>query len=418
MTDHGHDPSDPRAVRDRHYERVKSFREETRRAAQERKAEIDALKERRRELRLSAATTAGNIGLRYNPDTNSYVRLVGAMPEEVAVPDVVSRPEPLAPVHAAPSDVAKPKEPVADLVDRKESRWGVVLEVVVWLLLVVPAFFVGMGLFTIAGFNYRTDTWVLTVSPLLGFSVLAGLKILVSNLWRLVAHAQALGQPYWGRLPLAGLVTIGGCLLDAHLGAMALRQYLVNRAFTESSVPPYPQLFLLALAITCPLILASAALTYIKGLKEPSREERERARADRLRSKTEAEEAERKAKEEAEKAAHRAALVAKVEAEYGDQKDSAAAKFAAIKALDDQRHEDWTALKANAEFKCLQGLIGQIDVLSTEIGEKERDLTHYKISRGYEKADEFPNGKPEKTLAEPPVTVAADEPPQGEVYAS
>ena len=390
MPENHHDPSDPRTVRDRHYERVKGFRDETRREAQERRNEIEALKSRRRELRLAAATSAGNIGLRFNPETNSYVRLVGAMPEEVVLPEPVLRPDPLAPEESATVEATKPGDPRADAGDKKESRWGIVLEVVVWLLLIVPAFFVGMGLFTIAGFNYRTDTWVMWASPLLGFSVLAGLKILVSNLWRLVAHAQALGQPFWGRLPIAAVVTIGGCLLDAHLGAMALRTYLANRAFTESSVPPYPQLFLLALAITCPLILASAALSYIKGLKEPSLEERERARHDRRLSKLEAEETERRARAEAERAAHRAALASKIEAEYGDQKDSAAAKFAALKALDDQRAEDWSALKSNAEFKCLQGLIGQIDVLSAEIAEKERELTNYKISRGFEKSDEFP----------------------------
>ncbi|MBS1715549.1 MAG: hypothetical protein JST30_14570 [Armatimonadetes bacterium] len=418
MTDHGHDPTDPRAVRDRHYERVQSFREATRREVQERKSEIDALRAQRRDLRLSAATTAGTIGLRYNPETNTFVRLVGAMPEEVVVPDAVARPEPMAPEPRSTQEPAKLKDGPADPADRKESRWGVVLEVVVWLLLIVPAFFVGMGLFTIAGFNYRTDTWVLTVSPLLGFSVLAGLKILVSNLWRLVAHAQALGHPYWGRLPVAAAVTLGGCLLDAHLGAMALRQYLVNRAFTESSVPPYPQLFLLALAITCPLILASAALTYIKGLKEPSREDRERARAERAQARLEAEEAERRAKAESEKAAHRTALAAKIEAEYGDQRDSAAAKYAALRALDDQRSEDWATLKSNAEFKCLQGLIGQIDVLSTEISEQERDLTNFKIARGFEKADEFPNGKPNVASADGPPVQSAEEAPQGEAYAS
>jgi hypothetical protein len=261
---------------------------------------------------------------------------------------------------------------------------------------------VGVGLLTIAGFGWSANPWVFWVGPILGFSVIAGLKVLLCQLWRIVAHAQAVGSPVAVRATIASLVTLGACGLDAHLGAMALRQYILDRSFRATDVPPYAQLFFLALAITCPILLASAALTYIKALREPSREEREQARIDREQNRLEAERLAKIAQDEAERKRHRDALGAKVDGEYADKKSLEDKRFAARQELDKQREEDWERLKNNAEYKCLQGLIGQIDVLTYEIGEKEKELTSYRISRGYEKSAEFPNGSaPEKAEVEP-----------------
>jgi hypothetical protein len=84
----------------------------------------------------------------------------------------------------------------------------------------------------------------------------------------------------------------------------------------------------------------------------------------------------------------------KIDGELSDQRDLAQKKYDERKKLDDERAEDWADLKNNAEYKCLQGLIGQIGVLTIEIAERERELTNYKISRGFEKSAEFPNGRP------------------------
>jgi hypothetical protein len=231
-------------------------------------------------------------------------------------------------------------------------------------------------------------------------SVVGGLKLLLSQLWRIVGHEKALGNRLWGPAILATLVTIGGCAIDAHLGASALRTYMLNRAFSAEDVPPYGQLFLLALAITCPLLLASAAVSFEKARREPSREERELARHEREAERREAEHRDRLAKQEAERAKHRAALQSKIDGDHASEVDRANKKYEELKRIDGERSVDWEEYRNNAEYKCLQGLIGQIEVLGVEIAEKERELTNYKISRGYEKSAEFPNGK---QPAQPPV---------------
>lgn len=394
MSTESNDQNDPRAVRDVHFQRVNGFKEETRREVQERKKQLDELRERRQELRMAAATSAGNIGLRYVADANSYVRLIGSAEDEIVLQEYVSRPDPLEPDLAQSSVSVAPQDGPA-YKEGKHSKMGeTALHIFVWILMIVPGAFIGIGLVTIAGMNWKVNPAIIPYAWLLGISVICGLKILLAQLWRLVAHAHALGEAWIAKFILASTVTLGGVALDANLGAMALHTYLEAKAFRASDVPPYAVLFWLAMAIAGPLLLASAALSYLSGKKEPTTEEREAKRRELLLDRLEKERQDRKAKAEAEREKYREALLAKIDSDYGDKVDQAKRKYDALKALDNERAEDWANLKNHAEFKCLQGLIGQIGVLTVEIAEKERELTNYKISRGFEKSSEFPNGKP------------------------
>jgi hypothetical protein len=367
------------------------FKSETRRQIEERKGEILALKAKRQELRLAAATTAGAVGFRYIAATNTYVRLVSTMVDDLVLPDVVERPEPLPPDQAPPTAVQDPKK--AAISAQSGSAARIVAQVFFWLLFAVPGAFIGIGLVTIAGFSWRNDPWAFWAGAVLGLSVILGMKVLASQLWKFVGHAEALREPLAARIIVAALVTVGVIVLDANLGATALTQYIKLRTFDPAQIPPFSQLFLVSLAVAGVLVLASSAVDYGHARKEPSAEERERARIEREEAKLEAarlaaeEEAKRERKE------HKDALKKRIEDSYTDQVEAASKKHDARTELEKQLGEDWQLLKNNAEFKCLQGLIGQIDALSVEIAEREKDLTNYKISRGFERASEFPNGR-------------------------
>jgi hypothetical protein len=388
---------DPRAKRDGHYARVNGFKEETRRQTDALRKELSDLKEKRRELRMSAASTAGMIGLRYLPETNEYVRMVRSVEQEIVLPEVVAKPEPLAP-EQVPVEKSETRPVIGEL-KPAGARWLLFGDILLWVFALFVGYFIGLGLVTIAGMNWKAEPFLHIPAFFVGVSVVAALKLLVSQAWRLVGQAQALSRKYAWRIVLALLVTVGGCGLDAHLGASALRKYMEDRAFDATSVPDYWQLLLLALAITSPLLLASGFFAYEKAHREPSREEREHARHEREAERREAERRARLAKQEAEKAKHRAALQNKLDGDHASQVDLANKKYEELKRIDGERSIDWEEYRNNAEYKCLQGLIGQIHVLTVEISEKERELTSYRISRGYEKSSEFPNGKPTKEQA-------------------
>lgn len=401
---------DPIASRDAYYAQVSEFKDRTRQEVKERREKIDGLKGKRQELRLAAANTAGLIGLRYLADSNSYIRLVSGTDDELVLPDIVQRPDPLTPDEGPALPIAEEKAPEEPFIPKDHHRglgfW--LAEMLLWLLVVPVGAFVGVGLATLAGFVWqRNPETILPIACTFGVAIVAGLKLLLTHLWALVGRQISLRQAHWTPMVVAVALTLAGCGLDAHLGAMALRQYSLARTFREADAMSYGQSFFLALAITTPLLLAAAVRAYRHGLAEPGEEDHRRARSERERERwqrrqdrLEAEARQREARREEDRLRHRNELAAKGISEYEDQVGHSEHRFGARRKLEEQREADWAELRSHPEFKCLQGLIGQIGVLDVEIAEHERELTSFKIGRGYEKSEEFPNGKPALPLPE------------------
>lgn len=354
--------------------RAREEREASRRKRTEQlQREHDQLVQKRLALRMEAAESAGAIGLHYCSDTNSFTRIVRSDASEMRVWQPVPRPEPLAP----PQTEAPPTmEPPA--VPKPPSKW---LDGVLWAFVVVIGALVGLGLLTLVGFSWRRDPWVIPVGVVLGTCVLGGLKILVSTLWSHVGRESVLGGQAHFRTAVATLVTLGGCALDAHLGALAMHEYIRARELTEATVPPYGQLFALALAITCPLLLASGARAYRAGRAEPTAEER--AASYRLEQQRKLEAA--SAQAEARLLEHQTALGKRIQDSYEDEVEARADLRRRTEAEDTQREAEWDALKGSPEFRCLQGLISQIGVLTNEIAERTKALNRESISEGYER---------------------------------
>lgn len=364
---------DPRERRDAAV-KARRISEEEARATRKRLQEmIAALVEKRLELRMAASETAGGIGLQYDSATNSFVRIVREDTSGYQPRESVARPEPLAPLEVASQPVDDPPatpKPISKVPD-----------VVLWVFVAVIGALVGLGLMTLVGFSWRRDSWVIPVGAVLGFCVLGGLKILVSTLWVHIGRQSAFGSSgYWRFVP-AVLFTTGGCALDAHLGALAMHEYIRARELSAATVPPYGQLFFVALALTCPLLLASGALAYRRGMTEPTAEERQEShRVERVQKHEDAVKANIQRKEE-----HHASLQRHLLESYGDR--VAATKELERRALaaNQEREAEWEALKGNADFRCLQGLVSQIGVLDQEIEERRRNLTNLEIRDGHER---------------------------------
>ncbi|MGE0000538.1 MAG: hypothetical protein AB7F50_07520 [Fimbriimonadaceae bacterium] len=364
---------DPRERRDAAVKARRSSEEEARATRKKLQEEIAALVEKRLELRMSASETAGGIGLQYDSETNNFVRSAREDASGYQPREPVARPEPLAPLEVESQPVDNPPttpRPISNGPD-----------IVLWAFVVVIGALVGLGLMTLVGFSWRRDSWVIPVGAVLGVCVLGGLKILVSTLWIHVGRQSALGSSEYWRLVPAVLFTAGGCTLDAHLGALAMHEYIRARELTTATVPPYGQLFFLALAVTCPLLLASGARAYRRGISEPTLEERQEShRMERAMKHETAIEANIQRKAE-----HHAALQQLSLESYGDRVAANDELERRAHAANLEREAEWDALKGNADFKCLQGLISQIGVLNQEIEERRRNLTNVEIRDGHER---------------------------------
>lgn len=397
---------DPRSTRDMHYAAQSAFKAETQKQTEAQRAHLRELKAQRQDLRLSAASSAGNLGLRYQPATNDYIHLVRVDNEQVPLPPVPTVPEPLKPVETTLPVGKDDTKPLAS--KPKSPLFLVAGDTVLWLFTLVIGAFVGLGLATIAGLTWRSDSVILTFAVLLGIGVVGGLKMMVATLWRNLGHTKSLEQPTAWPLVTALSLTALGCLLDAYLGSVAIHTYILDRAFNAKDVAPVMAFFPLALAITTPILLASAALAYMKGKRELTDEEiANQIRRDRDRKA----ENERQTRLEIQQARHERyqdALESKLKADHDAANRARADHHEAVQSLEADRRAQWESLKANPEFKCLQGLIGQIEVLNVEIEEAEKQLTGYRISRGYEKSTETKSGEillhSEQLLAETPST--------------
>jgi len=404
-------PSDPVARRDEHLRQKRTFANETAEGRQRIQEEIDQLVALRYQTRMRAADTAGLLGLRYLAETNSYVHLIPAEEDLVLLPETVPPPVPIPREAGA---VTKEKPLPQPRKATQVSRWMKGFDILLWAFLPIVGAFVGLGLASLAGLPWRNDAAIQLLAVVMGISVVGGLKILIATVWRHVGHLQALGRPIWWPAIAAVLITVGGCILDATLGARALHTYMTMREWSGTTVPDFLQLFLLALAITTPLLLGAGALSYMKGLREPNEEEKDAARYERELAAYEAEVARIASERRRVEEEHHAALARHSHELHQKECQASQDKFNTLSAIRDQNLAEWEELKSEPNFKCLQGLISQIDVLSMEIEVREQKLKSYNISRGYQQSAEFKNGVSHSA----PVEVPPSEPESGQGYVS
>jgi len=350
---------DPRQHRDATHRHRQARAEEARIAQRAIQEEIERMTAKRLELRMGASDTAGRIGLQYSVAENNFIRIVRREATEPSPIEPIARPAPLPPLEIVPQNV-----PEHQGSSDPPSKWP---DVVLWAFTVVIGALIGLGLMTLVGFSWRRDTWVLYAGAVLGVCVLGALKILISTVWRHAGRESALPRAKQHRPWTAVAVTAGGCLLDAHLGALAMREYIRARELTEATVPPYFQLLALALAVTCPLLVATGARSFVLGRHEPN----ERERIEALRH-----ERERKAEhvhEENHQLAveHRDSLGKHAETVYGDKVQAHTDAIQLARQADQESEAEWESLKGNPDFRCLQALISQIGVLTQEIEERE-----------------------------------------------
>lgn len=354
--------------------RRREYDVETRAEVVRREQRLEALKEEREQCRKDACNHAGNLGLVYRAETNDYVRMVATTDAPPLRSEPIEAPEPLAP--PAPTSV------LAKMGVRRSDR----VELALWFFALVIGSFVGVGLVTLAGFNVYRQPWTWVAAPILGFTVMASLKLFLTWLWELMGRRDQLEGTNGKRLALAFGVTVLLCALEAWLGAQALILYSQRMAFEASEALSPATAFPIAVAVSTALLAAVSIRAYSNAphsITDREIEESERRRA------LEREDEHWKKLETHRQERYRRSI------ERQSRLDEEAAK-----RYEEERQE-FQQFKKQPDFVTLLKYIGRIGAINVQIAEEEKTLQSYKISRGFGRSQEHAVAGPSE-VGDPP----------------
>lgn len=358
------DPSHPSHQFQRTVENRRAYEEESQRRKDVVDARISKLMDEREECMMLASNHAGAIGLIYVAETNTYSKYVS----DVERPPVI--PPPDRPEIPEPQKRSVPN-PMANILS-KFKKWFL-HDSHYWLAL-LPGLFVGFGLVTLTGLPYQRNPVILPLGLAIGCAVLIGLKLLLYHGWHMVGSMKAVRA---GSIAMTTLVATTSAILisaEVSLGATALVKFSEQTSITISERMPFVLAFLVALAISSPIVLISAVVGWKDGVQSISP-----VASETLKEQIEQE--------------HHLALQHHIESCYN------------VKLSDWEksllRHEDETkkllekyeVQKAELEsyrklpdYQALMKLIGRVGVLNKMIAEANQMRNNESISRGFNKA--------------------------------
>lgn len=325
-------------------------------------------------------------------------------------------------VEPVPFPDAEPVRPLPPVVAARashsiEKKLHWVNALLGYLLPLLVSMFVGFGLGTLAGFNVSKPGVYLYLSLALGVAVIYGLKLLFHEKWFQYGSSVALERkPLRLRFSALTALTVLMVVLEAVLGANALIQFSLKTAFDATHSLQWAVAIPCAMAVTSPVMLLAAFSGYRMGRESVTEAEVEARRAeqiyqsDLLRYEREMNEFHRRRDEwqrvQLQHFEARAALDLK-EAEECQARRIREAQQEEIRRAEAHQRElalipepedaqaKWQRMESERQemeryrklpdYQALMQSIGRIAVLRLEISEARRELTNFKVSRGYEK---------------------------------
>jgi hypothetical protein len=348
----------------------------------------------------NAATHAGNLGFVYKADTNEYIRVVSGVQE----PELPEPPTPLvldreAFDAAADKIAAAEKEARAEMEKREEPSEGLPADgekwyrsIPEWAIAVLVGTFIGYGLGKITGLPIDQQPAMLGLFLTLGAGVIIGLKLLLHKMWE--EYGRSVRRQTASKW-LAGLfttLTIAFCAAEAALGANALVTYSRRVSFTAEDALSFWIALLIAGAISTPILLFSAFKGFGKGVRTLTVED-ERVRIEAASAARQRVVDENLAIRKESASRQLEMLEKQFEADLAAKQQVHELRMQEYQAECNRRREDYEREKQEFEHyktapdnEALRSYIGLIDALNLQIAEAEKQLTSYKIGRGYERA--------------------------------
>ncbi len=358
------DPSHPSQQYQRTLENRRAYEKESQRRKDQFDTRILKLIEDREECMMMASNHAGAIGLIYIAETNTYSKYVS----DIERPPVI--PPPNRPEIPEPKKRTLPSS-VSTFIS-KFKKWF--LHDAHYILAIFPGLFVGFGLVILTGLPYQRIPGILPLGLLIGCAVLLGLKILLYHFWHQVGSMKAVRAESTLTTTLLAFLSLLLIFAEVALGATALMKFSEQTAITASERMNFWIAFLVAMAISSPIVLVSAVIGWKDGSQAMSPSSTET-----LRDKIDQE--------------HHLAIQNHIESTYN------------VKLSDWEksllRHEDETRKllekyelqKAELEsyrklpdYQALMKFIGRIGVLTKIIDESKEMKGSESISRGFNKA--------------------------------
>jgi len=421
---------------DREYKR--GYMQETNALRLAGKEEISRMKRERLDLQKRASEHAGNIGLIYRAEDNSFTRVV-IVDSEPVLPErpVLAMPPSPAPElamekPARPAAPERPTPPALEQVPRPaeiDQKWQQAVlwkSIVSWTGAVIVGLFVGFGLLTIAGLPYSRpeDRGFLIGGFLVGVAAIVGIKLLMDVMWSEAGRRYALHRlsppptPELRRevrnsnlayLALAGLVSIGLVLVEGWLGGQAMVAYSAKASYDGNPTINPTTAILIAMAVSSATMLFSGFLGHQKGQRTLTHEDvrnrhyelavkEHETRVGRVEQEYQAHLADWQGHQDRVTQLHQKWHDLEVQAVEDYQKAHEASleqwrerlngtKQRHEEGMTDQapRTEDLESFQKESDYRALCAYIGQIDALNHHIADAERRLTNDMISRGYAK---------------------------------
>ncbi|HMS55662.1 MAG TPA: hypothetical protein PKA27_09710 [Fimbriimonadaceae bacterium] len=300
-----------RQAYDEQQRRKQAFLAETaeRRAHFERR--LDELHAARQDAMAQASNFAGNLGLIYRAETNTFFRVVivddqhrvGPRPIFPSLPGAsqvdsdrpsnddtsetneivdetqtseshlseetlvtASQSEPPEP----PKPPQLPERPSAPIPKDPDKKWEFATNLksgIAWLGSIFVGWFVGFGLLSLTGLPYEReeDRLNLYLFSLIGISTVGVFKLVFDTMWYSVGRRNVLGSSDWRTTFLLTCLSIILIAVEAGLGGQALVTYSTKSSFQGEGSLTFGLAFLLATAITTPTVIYSGLVGYQKG---------------------------------------------------------------------------------------------------------------------------------------------------------
>ena len=375
--------------------------EQTRAGTEKLQRQLDALREEREDAMKAAATHAGNLGFVYNADTNEYVRVVSGVQE----PEMPEAPPALvldqSQFETAAAKIEQAERDAADELEKRlqkdpnlpssdNEKWYRTIPE--WTIAVLVGTFIGYGLGKITGLPIDQQPILLGLFLTLGAGVIVGLKLLLHKMWEEYGRSVRRSNPSKWLLALFTTLTLAFCAAEASLGANALVTYSRRVSFRAEDALSFWIALLIAAAISTPILLFSAFKGYGKGVRTMTAED-ERVQMDEIRSEHRrvVDENLRIRKESATKQLEM--LQMQFEADMQAKQEAHALRMREYEAECARKREDYEKerrefehYKTAPDYEALLGYVGRVNALNVQIADVEKQLTGFKISRGYERA--------------------------------
>jgi hypothetical protein len=259
-----------------------------------------------------------------------------------------------------------------------------------WVVACFAGAFVGYGVGMMSGVLGTAlgaaRLWYSIVCVLVGIGLVTGLKASVGTIWYTLGRRSARlpeGGPWW-TIAVATVLTVTLIAAEVALGAVAFQTYLSRSTFSlpgaaaDHAIPAIV-LVLIALCVTMPLLILEAFSKYAMGRSSLSLEEETAARkqAEQERKQRLFEERARKAEEERLKQAQEEQR--RRDREYQEYLE----KHRKAQETWEKDQEKLLKYETLPDYQAFLKYLSEVLILRQRIHELKREITNYRISRGY-----------------------------------